>query len=84
MAQQNKKERIMQNKGEEAMENKGENRMMIKRIVTREIKNLGMPAHIKGYEYVREAIMLVIEDRDSIYAVTKEVYPKIAKKFDTN
>ena len=44
---------------------------------------LGMPAHIKGYQFLREAIKLVIADQSLTGAITKELYPAIAKKFCT-
>ena len=44
---------------------------------------LGIPAHIKGYQYIRQAILLAAEDMSLLGAVTKELYPVIAKKFDT-
>lgn len=43
----------------------------------------GVPAHIKGYQYLREAIILTINDMDIINAVTKVLYPEVAKKFGT-
>jgi len=52
-------------------------------IVTEEIHEIGVPSHIKGYQYVREAIMLVVNDMDVINAVTKALYPAVAKKFGT-
>ena len=42
-----------------------------------------MPAHIKGYLYLREAIRIVIDDMDYLGAVTKELYPAVATKFNT-
>ena len=45
---------------------------------------LGIPAHIKGYQYLREAVKMVLADRDVINRITKELYPGIAKKFDTS
>ena len=42
-----------------------------------------MPAHIKGYQYLREAIRLTVEDMEVINAVTKVLYPAVAKKFNT-
>ena len=42
-----------------------------------------MPAHIKGYQYLREAIILTINDMDMINAVTKVLYPEVAKRFNT-
>ena len=45
---------------------------------------LGIPAHIKGYQYLREAVKMVLADRDVINRITKELYPGIAKRFDTS
>lgn len=45
---------------------------------------LGIPAHIKGYQYLREAVKMVLADHDVINRITKELYPGIAKKFDTS
>ncbi len=47
------------------------------------IHELGVPAHIKGYQYLREAIIRTVADMDVINAVTKVLYPEVAKKFDT-
>jgi two-component system response regulator (stage 0 sporulation protein A) len=52
-------------------------------IVTDVIHQIGVPAHIKGYHYLREAILLSIEDSEMINSVTKLLYPTIAKKFKT-
>ena len=52
-------------------------------LVTDMIHEIGVPAHIKGYQYLREAIMLAVNDMDIINAVTKVLYPTVAKKFDT-
>ena len=52
-------------------------------IVTDVIHEIGVPAHIKGYQYLREAIILTINDMDMINAVTKALYPAVAKKFST-
>ena len=51
--------------------------------VTDIIHEIGVPAHIKGYQYLREAIILTIHDMDIINAVTKVLYPSVAKKFGT-
>ncbi len=51
--------------------------------VTGVMHQLGVPAHIKGYIYLREAIMMVIEEIELISAVTKELYPMVARKYDT-
>ena len=47
------------------------------------IHEVGVPAHIKGYQYLREAIMMVVNDIDVINQITKSLYPKIAYKFNT-
>ncbi len=52
-------------------------------MVTDIIHEIGVPAHIKGYQYLREAIILTIKDMDMINAVTKALYPAVAKRFDT-
>lgn len=51
--------------------------------VTEVIHQVGVPAHIKGYQYLREAIMMAVEDIESVSAITKVLYPSIAKKFKT-
>lgn len=51
--------------------------------VTEIIHEIGVPAHIKGYQYLREAIIRTINDMDMINAVTKVLYPEVAKKFNT-
>ena len=52
-------------------------------LVTEIIHEIGVPAHIKGYQYLREAIILTIKDMDIINAVTKVLYPEVAKRFST-
>lgn len=52
-------------------------------IVTEFIHELGVPAHIKGYQYVRSAIMMVVEDMELLNFITKQLYPTIAKKYKT-
>ncbi len=51
--------------------------------VTEIIHQIGVPAHIKGYQYLRDAILMAIEDEEIINAVTKRLYPSVAKKHDT-
>ncbi|GEA15939.1 MAG: two-component system, response regulator, stage 0 sporulation protein [Moorella sp. (in: firmicutes)] len=51
--------------------------------VTKIIHQMGVPAHIKGYQYLREAILMVIDDVSLLGAVTKELYPLVARKFMT-
>ncbi len=52
--------------------------------ITNLFLTLGIPAHIKGYQYLREAVQMVINDRDVINRITKELYPGIARRFDTS
>ena len=52
-------------------------------MVTDVIHEIGIPAHIKGYQYLRRAIMMVIDDLDVINSITKELYPSVAKEFKT-
>jgi len=51
--------------------------------VTKMIHQIGVPAHIKGYQYLRTAIILVIQDSAIINSVTKQLYPTIGKTFST-
>ena len=52
--------------------------------ITNLFLTLGIPAHIKGYQYLREAVRMVLEDHDVINRITKELYPSIARRFDTS
>ena len=52
-------------------------------LVTNIIHEIGVPAHIKGYQYLREAIMMVVKDIDIINQITKQLYPDIASKYRT-
>ena len=52
-------------------------------MVTAVIHEIGVPAHIKGYQYLREAIVLAIQDMEVINAVTKVLYPEVAHHFGT-
>ena len=51
--------------------------------ITKTLHELGVPSHIKGYQYIRESITLVYEHPEMIGGITKELYPEVAKKFDT-
>ena len=51
--------------------------------VTEIIHEIGVPAHIKGYQYLREAIILTIKDMEMINAVTKVLYPEVARRYNT-
>ena len=52
-------------------------------VVTEILHQIGVPAHIKGYQFLRDAILLTIDDHEYINAVTKRLYPEIAKRNGT-
>ncbi len=71
---------------EEAKPVYGENRPTVRDLekdVTNMIHEIGVPAHIKGYQYLREAIMMSVQDVEMLNSITKILYPTIAKKFQT-
>lgn len=51
--------------------------------ITKMLHELGMPSHIKGYQYIREGIQMIYDDPGLIGGITKELYPELAMKFDT-
>lgn len=51
--------------------------------ITKMLHELGMPSHIKGYQYIREGICMIYNDPNIIGGITKELYPELASKFDT-
>lgn len=53
----------------------------MKKIVSEQLKSLGVPTNQLGYEYLREAIELVLKDNSYLHAITKKLYPDIAKKY---
>lgn len=78
--------RVFQNQ-EKKIENTKENTQnreedLVNR-VTNMLHEIGIPAHIKGYHYLRDAIMMAVEDMDVLNAITKVLYPTVAKKYQT-
>lgn len=65
-------------KGERKM-----NEIYKEKYVTKIMLDMGVPAHLKGYHYLREAILLSEDDMEIVGSVTKLLYPQIAKKFNT-
>ena len=63
--------------------NEKKNEENLEALVTNMIHEIGVPAHIKGYQYLREAIMMVVNDIDIINQITKQLYPEIAQKYHT-
>ena len=55
----------------------------LEQYVTSVIHEIGVPAHIKGYQYLRDAIMMCVNDMDLLNSITKALYPAIAKKYTT-
>ena len=55
----------------------------VEALVTSMIHEIGVPAHIKGYQYLREAIIIAVNDMEVINAITKVLYPQVAKTFAT-
>ena len=53
----------------------------VEALVTSMIHDVGVPAHVKGYQYLREAIMMAVDDKDVMRAITKVLYPQVARKF---
>lgn len=51
--------------------------------ITKMLHELGMPSHIKGYQYIREGVTMIYNDPNIIGGITKELYPELAGKFDT-
>ena len=59
------------------------NEVDLERFVTRIMLDMGIPAHLKGYHYLREAIILSGKDMEAVSSVTKLLYPTVAKRFKT-
>ena len=65
------------------LNNSSDEEKNLEALVTNIIHEVGVPAHIKGYQYLREAIIMVVKDTDVINQITKSLYPQIAFKFNT-
>ena len=79
-------ERLEEIRGEEKQHHvpaKRGSHTSIESMVTSIIHEIGVPAHIKGYQYLREAIIIAVNDMDVINAITKVLYPQVAKTFQT-
>lgn len=55
----------------------------LQKSISKLLHELGMPSHIKGYQYIREAISMVYDNPEIVGGITKELYPDLAMKFDT-
>lgn len=68
---------------ETLVQTKPQEKRDLEKDVTDMIHEIGVPAHIKGYQYLREAIMMSVSDMEMLNSITKILYPTIAKKFQT-
>lgn len=75
--------RCCQSRGLNPPTKKKKNSSDLETQVTKIIHQIGVPAHIKGYQYLRTAIMMTVDDNDIINSVTKALYPSVAKKYET-
>lgn len=62
---------------------KGNGRLNLEAMVTKVIHDVGVPAHIKGYQYLRESIIMTINNMEIINSITKQLYPTVAKTYNT-
>ena len=76
-------QRIRQLTGSRQMDEERTGSRNLESMITAIIHDVGVPAHIKGYQYLREAILIAVNDMDVINAVTKVLYPEVAKRFNT-
>ena len=76
-------ERVRQVLATGGLDSERDRRVYLESRVTAIIHDVGVPAHIKGYQYLREAILIAVQDMDVINAVTKVLYPEVAKRFGT-
>lgn len=58
-------------------------KIRLERRVTKMMLDIGVPAHLNGFRYLREAVMMCLEDMEVVSSVTKLLYPELAKKFRT-
>jgi two-component system response regulator (stage 0 sporulation protein A) len=56
----------------------------VKKETTRLLHEIGVPANLKGHNYLRDAVLMVLEDRKLINSVTKTIYPSIGQRYDTS
>lgn len=70
-------------KQEAAASGLSKEKVNLEALVTEVIHELGVPAHIKGYQYIRTAIMMVVENMDMLNYITKQLYPDIAHAYRT-
>ena len=74
---------IERNRARKEEENNNFRHYQLEQKVTEMILEIGIPAHIKGYQYIREGIMMAVKDENMLNYITKLLYPTIAKKYKT-
>ena len=78
-----KKRTELHNQEEKFHKEDEEQQIDMETCVTNMLHEIGIPAHIKGYQYLRDGILMAIEDMDVLNAITKVLYPTVAKKNQT-
>lgn len=78
-----KKPAVFEKKSEESTQGVSLRQESLESRVTNMLHEIGIPAHIKGYHYLRDAIMMAVNDMDVLNAITKILYPTVAKKYRT-
>lgn len=78
-----KKRSALHNISTPAVRNEKRDEVTLEADVTNIIHEIGVPAHIKGYQYLRDAIVMSVLDMDMLNSITKVLYPTIAKKYET-
>ena len=78
-----KKPAVFEKKNEESIQEVSSRRENLESRVTNMLHEIGIPAHIKGYQYLRDAIIISVKDQEMLASVTKILYPTIAKRFQT-
>ena len=76
-------EKPLEASGQTQAQKSGQTPRSLEKDVTDMIHEIGVPAHIKGYQYLREAIMMSVQDIEMLNSITKILYPTIAKKYQT-
>lgn len=76
-------ESLIRQRKKESAEKKSSLSTDLEAQVTKIIHQIGVPAHIKGYQYLRTAILMTVENNEIINSVTKILYPTVAKKYGT-
>jgi len=75
--------RILEVAGEGCIEETAKEGNNIQMAISKLLHSLGVPSHIKGYQYIRESIYMMYTSKEMIGGITKEIYPEIAMRFDT-